>query len=62
MFVSDLPVGRWLRKGDLIGYIYDSFTGRVRKDVTSPARGLLTGIRRQPLLYEGDLLVRINFT
>jgi len=60
MFVSDLKVGKWVRRGDEIGYIYDSFSGAVKCKVISPAAGLLTGIRRQPLLFEGDLIVRIN--
>lgn len=60
MFVSDRQVGRWVTKGQELGYIYDSFDGNVIEKVESPASGLLTGIRRHPLLFEGDLLLRIN--
>jgi predicted deacylase len=59
MFVSDSRVGRWVNKGQELGYIYDSFNGNVHTKVIAPATGLLTGIRRQPLLFEGDLLLRI---
>lgn len=59
MFVSDKSLGGWVSKGQELGYIYDSFNGNVRTRVTAPAAGLLTGIRRQPMLFEGDLLVRI---
>lgn len=59
-FVSDRQVGRWVRKGQELGYIYDSFSGNVIEKVEAPASGLLTGIRRHPLLFEGDLLLRIN--
>jgi Predicted deacylase len=60
MFVSTLEVGSWLKAGDTIGYVYDSFNGRVLEEVRAPRAGLLTGIRRQPLLFEGDLLARIS--
>lgn len=59
-FVSDRQVGRWVRADQEIGYIYDSFAGNVIEKVVAPAAGLITGIRRHPLLFEGDLLVRIN--
>lgn len=59
-FVSDRQVGRWVRQGQELGYIYDSFAGNVIEKVVAPVAGLLTGIRRHPLLFEGDLVVRIN--
>lgn len=59
-FVSDRQVGRWVRAGQELGYIYDSFAGAVIEKVVSPVAGLLTGIRRHPLLFEGDLILRVN--
>ncbi len=59
-FVSDRAVGRWVRSGQELGYIYDSFGGNVIEKVVSPVAGLLTGIRRHPLLFEGDLILRVN--
>lgn len=59
-FVSDRQVGRWVAAGQELGYIYDSFGGSVIEKVVSPVAGLLTGIRRHPLLFEGDLIIRVN--
>lgn len=59
-FVSDRMVGRWVGSGQELGYIYDSFSGNVIEKVLSPVAGLLTGIRRHPLLFEGDLILRVN--
>ena len=59
-FVSDRHVGRWVRAGEELGYIYDSFGGSVIEKVVAPVAGLLTGIRRHPLLFEGDLILRVN--
>jgi predicted deacylase len=62
VFVAALPVGRWVRAGDLIGQVYDGFDGERRGEVRAPVAGLLSGLRRQPLLYEGDLVARIQTT
>lgn len=59
-FVSDRQVGRWVRAGQELGYIYDSLSGNVIEKVVAPVAGLLTGIRRHPLLFEGDLILRVN--
>jgi predicted deacylase len=58
-FVSRLEVGQWLQAGDLVGYVYDGFEGRLRAELRTPISGLLGGLRRQPLLCEGDLVARI---
>ncbi|MBI1829077.1 MAG: hypothetical protein HYR87_06365, partial [Thaumarchaeota archaeon] len=60
LFVSTLAVGTWLRPGDPIGTVYDAFAGRLRAEVRAPVAGLLSGLRRQPLLCEGDLVARIQ--
>jgi predicted deacylase len=58
-FVSRLEVGQWLQAGDTIGYVYDGFHGDLRGELRTPVSGLLSGIRRQPLLCEGDLVARL---
>jgi predicted deacylase len=59
-FVSRQDPGRWMKTGDLVGYLYDGFTGKVREEIKSPVAGLLLGIRRQPLVFEGDLIARVQ--
>jgi len=59
-FVSKLEVGQWLQAGDLIGYLYDGFTGKARGEVHAPVAGLLLGLRRQPLVFEGDQIARLQ--
>ena len=60
LFVSKVTIGTWLRAGDHIGYVYDAFDGTLRAEVTAPRPGLLSGLRRQPLLCEGDLVARLH--
>lgn len=60
LFVSKAKVGRWVHAGENLGSIYDSFAGSVKTEVSAPVSGLLSGIRRQPLLCEGDLIARIQ--
>jgi len=60
LFVSRLEVGRWLRAGDVIGQVFDGFDGELRAEIHAPLSGLLSGLRRQPMLYEGDLIARIQ--
>jgi hypothetical protein len=58
-FVSRRGVGEWLRAGERIGAVYDGFAGDQTAEILAPVAGLLSGIRRQPLLCEGDLLARL---
>jgi predicted deacylase len=60
VFVSDRKVGRWVDRGEELGYVYDGFDGNAHTRIDAPAAGLLTGLRRHPLLFEGDLVGRID--
>jgi hypothetical protein len=60
LFISHQEVGRWLQAGDLIGQVFDGFDGQTRAEIKAPVNGLLSGIRRQPLLFEGDLIARLQ--
>lgn len=61
-FVSHRRVGPWLQAGDLVGEVYDGFTGEPRAEVRAPMSGLLSALRCQPLLCEGDLVARLQTT
>ena len=60
LFVSRLEVGRWLRAGEVIGQVFDGFGGDLKAEIRTPVSGLLSGVRRQPMLYEGDLIARVQ--
>jgi hypothetical protein len=49
-----------VQTGEGLGYLYDAFEGRVLAEVRAPVPGLVSGLRRQPLLCEGDLVARIQ--
>ena len=59
IFSTRQQVGRWIRAGEELGYVYDGFTGGERARVVAPVAGLLASLRRQPLLGEGDLVAWI---
>jgi predicted deacylase len=60
LFVTKAKVGAWLQAGDHVGFVYDAFDAALRTEVKAPAAGLLSGLRRQPLLCEGDLVARLQ--
>jgi uncharacterized protein len=62
LFVARNVLGRWVEEGDWLGTLYDGFEGRLRAQVRAPVSGMLTGLRRQAMLYQGDLLARIQST
>jgi len=59
-FVSQRQVGQWLRAGDAIGEVYDGFSGELRASLRAPVPGLISALRRQPLVCEGDLVARLQ--
>jgi len=60
IFVSNLHPGRWVQAGDVIGYVYHGFDGEIHGEIRTPVAGLLTALRRQPLLCQGDLVGRVH--
>lgn len=60
LFVSRLEVGRWVRAGEVLGQVFGGFEGDLLAEIHAPLSGLLSGLRRQPMLYEGDLVARLQ--
>jgi predicted deacylase len=60
VFVSPLEVGHWLQAGDVIGQVYDGFDGEQIAEIRTPVAGMLSGVRREPWLFEGDLVARMQ--
>ena len=59
-FVSRLEVGRWVRAGESVGMVYDRRLGGLTAEVKAPIGGLVSALRRHPLLVEGTLVARIQ--
>jgi uncharacterized protein len=60
LFVSALDVGRWVQAGETLGHIFDGFRGELRAEVRTPVSGLVSALRRQPPVFQGDTLARIH--
>ena len=52
-----------LRRGaddEEIGRVFDPYDGDEKHVLRAPTSGLLSGVRRQPLLFQGDLVARLQ--
>ena len=59
MFMKTKNQGTWVKKGEIVGYIFDPFQGEVIEYVSATKSGLLFTIRDYPLVDEGSLMGRI---
>ncbi len=59
LFVCRYSPGKWVNRGEFIGSIYCSASGSELVQVTAPANGLLTALRRTPEVRVGDLLLEV---
>lgn len=62
LFVTRRNVGDWLQAGDTVGTVYDAFDGDPRHEVHTPVGGLLSALRRQPLVEEGAMVACVLAT
>ncbi|MGM0676202.1 succinylglutamate desuccinylase/aspartoacylase family protein [Ectothiorhodospira marina] len=60
LFVFRQDPGHWLHGGDLIGYLYDRDNGALIKELKTPVSGLLTSIRRNPLVEAGSPVATVS--
>ncbi|NPA54610.1 MAG: succinylglutamate desuccinylase [Aquificae bacterium] len=59
IFISETEHGSYVKKGQILGKIVSSLTGKILETVLSPVDGLLFTLREYPVVYEGSLIGRI---
>lgn len=59
LFVCRHSPGKWVNRGEYMGSIYCSASGSELVQVTAPANGLVTALRRTPEVSAGDLLLEV---
>lgn len=48
-----------IKKGEMIGEIFNSLTGDIEEKVISPCNGVVFTLREYPVVYEGSLIARV---
>lgn len=48
-----------IKKGEMIGEIFNSLTGEIEEKVISPCNGVVFTLREYPVVYEGSLIARV---
>ncbi len=59
IFIPEVTVSTFVRKGTRIGSVVDVITGSVEEVVTAPKDGVISAMREYPAIEEGSLLARI---
>ncbi len=59
IFIPEVTVSTFVRKGTQIGTVIDVITGSVEEVVTAPRDGVISALREYPAIEEGSLLARI---
>ena len=59
IFIPEVEVAAFVRKGTVIGNVIDVITGSVEEVVTAPKDGVICAMREYPVIEEGSLLARI---
>ena len=54
MFLKEVKVGNFLKKGQKIGEIRDIYSGKRLEELTTPEDGLLVTLRQYPIVYEKE--------
>jgi hypothetical protein len=52
-------VGNFVKKGDLLGKVFDAIDGRVKERITAPVDGLVTCHYHYPLIYQDTIAYRM---
>ena len=61
MFLKEVKVGNFLKKGQKIGEVRDIYSGKRLEELEAPADGLLITLRQYPIVYEKELIAIILF-
>ena len=59
IFIPEVTVSTFVRKGTQIGSVVDVITGSLEEVVTAPKDGVISAMREYPAIEEGSLLARI---
>jgi len=59
IFIPEVTVSTFVRKGSQIGTVIDVITGSVEEVVMAPRDGVISALREYPAIEEGSLLARI---
>ena len=54
MFLKEVKVGKFLKKGQKIGEIRDIYSGKRLEELVTPEDGLLVTLRQYPIVYEKE--------
>jgi predicted deacylase len=59
IFEARHPVGEFVKKGDLLGKIFDSLDGSLREKLYAPVDGVVTCRYHYPLIYQNTIAYRM---
>lgn len=59
IFVTEVVLGQLVKKNQLVGRITDPFSGEYFEPVKSSQDGIVVGINRNPLIYEGQNIFKL---
>lgn len=59
IFLPAIEHWKGIKKGDTVGDIINSLTGKVEHHITAPCDGMVFSLREYPVVYEGSLIARI---
>ena len=54
MFLKEVKVGNFLKKGQKIGEVRDIYSGKRLEELTTPEDGILITLRQYPIVYEKE--------
>jgi predicted deacylase len=59
IFEARHPVGEFVKKGDLLGKIFDALDGSIREKLYAPVDGMVTCRYHYPLIYQNTIAYRM---